>query len=252
VTGALSSPLDHQVENRQVFLALKKAFLEAGGILREGAEVTGIVTSAGRAAGVTLDDGEEIAAEAVIMAAGPWSRNFDGLPDAVRPPVRPLKGQMIALQMPPDAPLVEHVIWGPRIIYMVPRNDGRLVIGTTVEEMGFDTQLTAGGMLHLLRYAYEIIPGIYDLPLVESWVGLRPTSRDDAPILGPTEMDGLVMATGHHRNGILLAPVTADFVSRYLLTGEIAPEIVPFGLSRFDRDKDARQPVAADAVGAPA
>ncbi len=155
------------------------------------------------------------------------------MPDDVRPPVRPLKGQMVALQMPPGAPLIDHVVWGPRIIYMVPRNDGRLIIGTTVEEMGFDTQLTAGGMFHILRYAYEILPAIYDLPLVESWAGLRPTSRDDAPILGPSALDGLVMATGHHRNGILLAPMTGEVIGNYLLRGEIPDHIKPFLPGRF-------------------
>ncbi len=238
VTGALSSPLDHQVENRKVFEALKTAYLAAGGLLREGAEVTAILTASGRASGVALG-GEEIAAEAVVLAAGAWSRNIAGMPEDVRPPVRPLKGQMVALQMPPGAPLIDHVVWGPRIIYMVPRNDGRLVIGTTVEEMGFDTQLTAGGMFHILRYAYEILPGIYDLPLIESWAGLRPTSRDDAPILGPSALDGLVMATGHHRNGILLAPMTGEVISRYLLSGEILGHMKPFLPDRFAAEKVA-------------
>lgn len=232
VSSAIYSPLDHQVENRKAFEALKAAFILAGGILREGAEVSSILTAAGRATGVAIGD-EEIAAEAVVLAAGPWSRNIGGLPEAVRPKVRPVKGQMLALQMPPGAPLIDHVVWGPRSIYMVPRNDGRLVIGATVEEMGFDTQLTAGGMLHLLRYGYEVLPGIYDLALVETWAGLRPTSRDDAPILGPAALDGLVMATGHHRNGILLAPITAELISRYLLKGEIMTEMKPFLPGRF-------------------
>ncbi len=232
VSSAIYSPLDHQVENRKAVEALKAAFISAGGVLREGAEVSAIVTAAGRATGVAIGD-EEIAAEAVVLAAGPWSRNIGGLPEAVRPKIRPVKGQMLALQMPPGAPLIDHVVWGPRSIYMVPRNDGRLVIGATVEEMGFDTELTAGGMLHLLRYGYEVLPGIYDLALVETWAGLRPTSRDDAPILGPAALDGLVMATGHHRNGILLAPITAELISRYLLKGEIMTEMKPFLPSRF-------------------
>ena len=245
VTGAIYSPLDHQVENRKVFEALKAAYLAAGGRLREGAEVTAIVTAAGRATGVMVG-ADEIAAEAVVLAAGAWSRNIAGLPDAVRPPVRPLKGQMLALQMPPGAPLIEHVVWGPRIIYMVPRNDGRLVIGTTVEEMGFDTELTAGGMLHILRYAYEILPGIYDLPLVESWAGLRPTSRDDAPILGPSALDGLVIATGHHRNGILLAPMTAKLIGHYMMEGEIMDDMKPFLPDRFVAAPAAPEPQAAE------
>lgn len=249
VNGAIYSPLDHQVENRRVVEALKAAYLAAGGRLREGAEVTAIVTAAGRATGVMVGAAEiveEIAAEAVVLAAGAWSRNIAGLPDAVRPPVRPLKGQMLALQMPPGAPLLNHVVWGPRTIYLVPRNDGRLLIGTTVEEMGFDTRLTAGGMFHILRYAYQILPAIYDLPLVESWAGLRPTSRDDAPILGPSALDGLVIATGHHRNGILLAPMTAELIGRYLLDGEIMDDMKPFLPDRFGAARAAPEPAAAE------
>lgn len=245
VNSAIYSPLDHQVDNRKAFEALKAAYLAAGGVLCEGAEVTAIVTAAGRATGVMVG-ADEFAAEAVVLAAGAWSRNIAGLPDAVRPPVRPLKGQMLALQMPPGAALIDHVVWGPRTIYMVPRNDGRLVIGTTVEEMGFDTRLTAGGMFHILRYAYEILPGIYDFPLVESWAGLRPTSRDDAPILGPSALDGLVIATGHHRNGILLAPMTAELIGRYLLNGEIMDAMKPFLPDRFAAAQAALEPEAAE------
>ena len=235
VLGAMWSPLDESVDNRLVVNALRQAFTAAGGILRENTDVLSVTTAAGRATGVVLAVGgteAEIDAEAVVIAAGAWSRNIAGLPDDLRPPVRPLKGQMLALQMAAKAPLISHVLWGPDI-YMVPRSDGRLILGATVEEMGFDTTLTAGGMYDLLRRAWETLPGIYDLPLVESWAGLRPASRDDAPILGPTAMDGLVMATGHHRNGILLAPVTAKYVSRYLLTGEVADRMKPFLLSRF-------------------
>jgi glycine oxidase len=146
--------------------------------------------------------------------------------------------------MPEAAPILQHVLWGPGnsivpSIYLAPKSDGRLIIGATVEEMGFDTSLTAGGMLEILRSAWEVLPGIYDLPLVESWAGLRPASRDDAPILGPTEMDGLVMATGHHRNGILLAPITADTVSDYILTGNVADIMRPFMLNRFCKSPTA-------------
>jgi glycine oxidase len=248
VLGAMWSPLDESVDNRLVATALRRAFTAAGGILRENTAVLSVTTSAGRASGVALADGE-IAAEAVVIAAGAWSRNIDGLPDDLRPPVRPLKGQMLALQMDVKAPLIAHVVWGPGI-YMVPRSDGRLVLGATVEEMGFDTTLTAGGMYDLLRRAWETLPGIYDLPLVETWAGLRPASRDDAPILGPTAMDGLVMATGHHRNGILLAPVTAKYVSRYLMTGEVADQMKPFLLSRFAGTAESG-PGSAPAEGGP-
>jgi len=239
VVGALYSATDHQVDNRRVASALRAAFLKAGGNLREHAAVESIVTAGGRATGVVVA-GAEIAAEAVVLAAGAWSRNIAGLPDHVRPPVRPLKGQMIALEMDRAAPLIRHVIWGPGRsivpgIYLAPKSDGRLVVGATVEEAGFDTRLTAGGLFELLRHCWAVLPGSYDLVLQESWAGLRPTSRDDAPILGPTAMTGLVIATGHHRNGILLAPITAETVSRYLLTGEIDARIRAFGPDRFAR-----------------
>lgn len=239
VTGAIYSPLDHQVDNRKVAPALRAAYLAAGGILRERTEVDEILTAAGRVTGVRVGD-EEIAADFVVDAAGAWARNLPGIPDAARPPVRPLKGQMLSVQMPAGAPLLRHVVWGPGnsivpSIYLAPKGDGRLVVGATVEEMGFDTGLTAGGVFELLRSAWETLPGIYDLPLTESWAGLRPASRDDAPILGPTSVDGLVMATGHHRNGILLAPVTAGYVADYLLTGVLAEAIRPFALERFAR-----------------
>ena len=246
VTGAMMSPLDQSVDNRLVAGALRRAFTAAGGILRENTEVLSVVTRAGRASGVALADGE-IAAEAVVIAAGAWSRNIGGLPDELRPPVRPLKGQMMSLRMAEGAPLISHVVWGPDI-YLVPRGDGRLILGATVEEMGFDTTLTAGGMYDLLRHGWETLPGIYDLPVVETWAGLRPASRDDAPILGPTAMAGLVMATGHHRNGILLAPVTAKYVGHYLLTGEVMEPMKPFLLSRFAAVTERPVPLPA-AVG---
>ena len=115
----------------------------------------------------------------------------------------------------------------------MPRLDGRLIIGGTVEEMGFDDRLTAGGIMEVLRNAWEALPGIYDLPLVETWSGFRPTSRDDAPIFGSTELPGLVMATGHHRQGVLLAPITAEAISAFILTGSLPEAARPFTLDRF-------------------
>mgnify|MGYP003670931242 FL=1 len=239
VSGAVYSALDHQVDNRLVATALRAAYLAAGGTLRENLAVDEVLVSNNRVTGVRAG-GEEIAAEAIVLAAGAWSRNLAGLPDAARPPVRPLKGQMVSVAMDPRNPLIEHVIWGPGngivpSIYLAPKGDNRLIIGATVEEMGFDTEMTAGGLFELLRTAWEVLPGIYDLPIVESWAGLRPASRDDAPILGPTPVDGLVLATGHHRNGILLAPVTAAKIAEYLLKGRLDPLLAPFLLERFSR-----------------
>ncbi|MGF1611750.1 MAG: glycine oxidase ThiO [Kiloniellales bacterium] len=235
--AAVFSPRDHQVENRRLALALKQAFLKAGGALYEETPVEAIAISGGpggdRARGLQVD-GQRIDADVVVLAAGAWSRGLAGLPPEALPPVRPVKGQMLALQMDPAMPLLRHVLWAPGI-YLVPRRDGRLLIGATVEEKGFDDQLTAGGVFSLIEAAWRAVPTIEELPIVESWVGFRPTSRDDAPILGPTPVEGLVLATGHHRNGILLAPVTADAVSRFILSGEVPPEIAGFGLERFAR-----------------
>lgn len=231
LAAAIYSPHDHQVDNRQLALALKQAFQGAGGRLHENTAVAAIEVEAGRARGVRL--GERLhAAEVVVLAAGAWSREIAGLPEAARPPVRPLKGQALALRMDPAAPLLEHVLWVPRG-YLVPRNDGRLIVGATVEERGFDPALTAGGIFALLESAWRAIPAVEELAIDEFWVGFRPGSRDDVPILGPTSVEGLMLATGHHRNGILLAPVTAEAVAQLVLTGRTLPDAEPFGIDRF-------------------
>jgi glycine oxidase len=134
--------------------------------------------------------------------------------------------------MDPDQPILRHVLWTPKS-YLVPRHDGRLLIGATTEERGFDESVTAGGMLSLLESAWRALPALEDLPILESWAGFRPGSRDDAPIIGRTPIDNLILATGHHRNGILLTPITAHTVTELVLTGRTDPSIAPFGLDRF-------------------
>jgi glycine oxidase len=230
VIGAVDSPDDHQVDNRKLAAALRVAAERAGATMREHTAVTRINTAQARATGVRLADGSDLAADAVVIAAGAWSRSIEGAP--LRLPVRPIKGQMIALQMDPAAPLIRHVVWAPNA-YLVPRHDGRLLIGATVEEKGFDTALTAGGVLALLEAAWRVLPAVEELPIAEMWVGHRPGSRDDAPILGPASIEQLFFATGHHRNGILLTPVTADALARLVLDGELDPAIQPFGVERF-------------------
>jgi glycine oxidase len=232
LTGAIHMSADHQVENRKLAAALRAAAIGAGATLREHTPVERVLIAGARAAAVALADGTRVAADTVVLAAGAWSRQIEGVPTELRPPVRPVKGQMVALQMDPAAPLVRHVVWAPNV-YIVPRLDGRLLLGATMEEKGFDSALTAGGILSLLEAAWRAIPAIEELPVAEMWVGHRPGSRDDAPILGPAPVDGLVYATGHHRNGILLTPVTAEMISRHVLTGEIDPIIAPFGIARF-------------------
>ena len=177
--------------------------------------------------------------DVIVLSAGCESAQIQGLPDDIRPPVRPVKGQMLALQMEAGI-TVKNVIRTvraryPTSVYLVPRTDGRLIVGATSEEMGFDTRLTAGGVFELLRGAWEAVPGIYELPLLETWTGLRPGSRDNAPILGKTPVENLIYATGHYRNGILLTPITAYEIAKLILTGETSETIIRFRLDRFLR-----------------
>jgi glycine oxidase len=230
--GAVSCPEDHQVDNRKLAQALLIAARVAGADVREHVAVESIATSDARATGVTLAGGDMFEADAVVLAAGAHSRGIAGLPAEARVPVRPIKGQMLALRMDPAAPLVRHVIRGAGV-YLVPRLDGRLIVGATVEEKGFDSELTAGGILALLESAWRLMPGIEELPMGEAWVGHRPGSRDDAPILGGGPLPGLFYATGHHRNGVLLAPVTADAVRDIVLGRDAGPLVAAFGFDRF-------------------
>jgi glycine oxidase len=232
LAGAVWSPQDHQVDNRKLASALRIAAERAGARIVEHQPVQEICNGSGRADGILLADGNKVAADAVVLAAGAWSRSIGGLPPELRPPVRPIKGQMLALRMDASAPLLNHVLWAPGV-YLVPRRDGRLLLGATVEEKGFDASLTAGGVLALLEAAWRALPAIEELPIDEMWVGHRPGSRDDAPILGRAPLDGLFYATGHHRNGILLAPVTADAMARLVLDGTLDPAIRGFGVERF-------------------
>ena len=241
IPGAVWSPGDHQVENRALARALAVAARRAGASVREHCLVREVEVVGGRARGVVTADGRD-PADVVVLAAGAWSREIGGIPTRFLPAVRPIKGQMLALRMDPAAPLLRHVVWLPRG-YLVPRLDGRLVVGGTVEERGFDDTVTAGGLLALIEGAWRAVPAIEELPVAETWVGFRPGSRDDAPMLGPSGLDGLVVATGHHRNGILLTPVTAHAISRYILSGRLPDSLRLFTPERF-------APVAA--AGAPA
>jgi glycine oxidase len=235
---------DHQVDSRLLGQALKTAFLRAGGSLREQTEVEALDVDGAAAKGVVAA-GERHPADIVVLAAGAWSGMIEGLPAIARPPVRPVKGQMLALRMEEGHALLDHVLWAPKG-YLVPKSDGRLVVGGTVEERGFDASLTAGGVLALLEAAWRAVPAIEELAIDQIWTGFRPTSRDDAPILGPTAIDGLVLATGHHRNGILQTPLTAQAVSQAILSGRVPESIASFTIDRFAaRAPRKREPAAA-------
>ncbi len=236
VTAALHCKTDHQVDNRLMVKALQRAYQACGGILHENSPIEQIVIKNGTAIGVQTADSFQ-AADVLILAAGCWSAGIDGLPNTLIPPVRPVKGQMLALQMESGI-TIKNVIRTvraryPMSVYLVPKTNGRLIVGATSEEMGFDTRLTAGGIFELLRGAGEAVPGVYELPLLETWAGLRPGSRDNAPILGKTPIDNLIYATGHYRNGILLTPITAYQIAKLILTGETSETIAPFQLNRF-------------------
>jgi len=232
LAGAVFSPEDTQVDNRKLVTALRLAAEAAGASITEHRAVSTISSRGGRVEGVVLGDGTKVRADVVVLAAGAWARSIEGIGRELRPPVRPIKGQMLALRMNPTAPLLSHVVWAPSA-YLVPRRDGRLLVGATVEEKGYDAALTAGGVLTLLEAAWRTVPAIEELPIDEMWVGHRPGSRDDAPILGAGPLDGLIYATGHHRNGILLAPITADAIARLALDGVADAAIRPFGIERF-------------------
>jgi glycine oxidase len=180
----------------------------------EGAEVTRALLDGERIVGVATRDGREFPADRVVAAAGAWGAPW--LPEDARPPVRPVKGEVLVLRGP--AGLISRNLRsvGDRHCYLVPRGDGRIVVGATSLERGFDATVTAGGVHELLREAYRLLPEIAELELVEARASFRPGTPDNRPIVGPGALDGLVLATGHYRNGILLTPLTADTVADLL------------------------------------
>ncbi|MGF1429726.1 glycine oxidase ThiO [Kitasatospora sp. LaBMicrA B282] len=236
VRGALHVADDHQVDPRRLSAALLRA-AELAGVRVHRAEAVELVVEADRARGVRLADGTVLGADRVVLAAGCRSHLLPGLPPGVLPAVRPVKGQILRLRIPgPYAPFlsrnVRAVVRGGHL-YLVPRADGELVVGATTEEQGYDTTVTAGGVYELLRDAHELVPGITELPLVETSAGLRPGSPDNAPLLGPTALPGLVAATGHYRNGVLLTPVTGDLLAEQLADGTLPELAAPFSPDRF-------------------
>jgi glycine oxidase len=236
VRGGLRVDGDHQADPRLLAAALVVA-CERAGVLFHRRRALRLEVAGGRAAGVVLEDGAALSAGRVVLAAGSRSGELDGVPEEVRPPVRPVKGQVLRLTVPPVyAPFlsrtVRAVVRGSAV-YLVPRENGELVVGATSEELGFDTTVTAGGVWTLLRDARELLPGITELPLTETLAGLRPGSPDNAPLLGPTALDGLLLATGHYRNGVLLTPVTGDVMAETLVRGTLPERARAFAADRF-------------------
>jgi glycine oxidase len=196
--------------------------------------VGSLVLHGGRVTGVELADTERLHAEQVVIAAGPWAGLLRGVPEPARVPIHPVKGQILRLHDPAGPGLLTRVL-RMRTGYVVPRGDGRYVLGATMEERGFDVSVTAGAVFELLRDAGELLPGIAELVVDEVSAGLRPATPDNAPAIGPAGIDGLLWAAGHYRHGILLAPITAEIVTA-ALAGEEPPDpelAEPFAPGRF-------------------
>jgi glycine oxidase len=234
VRGGILVPGDHQVDPRRVVDALLVACRRAGvTFVNERVEAAEVAN--GRVSGARCTSGTVLTAPRLLVATGCWASKLAGVGAGVLPPVRPVKGQILRLRFPPDLPLPERNLRGivqGTPIYLVPRADGELVCGATMEERGEDTSVTAGAVYSLLRDAQMILPAVAEAELVEASAALRPATPDNAPYLGTTEIDGLVVATGHYRNGILLAPVTAQ-VTADVLGGKPLPEWAgPFTVQR--------------------
>jgi glycine oxidase len=245
--GGVLARGDASVDPRRLALALADALRAAGGELRTGTEVVDGLWDGDRLVGVRTaptaastaqpsvlsnpvgDKGQrvDVHAETVVLCNGAWSGQTPWLPPEARPPVRPVKGEVIELRPREGEPVpAERIVCSERV-YIVPRPDGRLVIGATQEERGFDTIVTAGGVHELLREAYRVIPEVAEMELIGMTAGLRPGTPDNLPIVGPGAVDGLLLATGHFRNGIMLTPVTADAVAAILAGTEPPAAIVP-------------------------
>jgi glycine oxidase len=223
---------DHAVDPRLLTSALCSAIEHGGGEVRRTAGVDELLSQDDRVTGVRLESGESVACADVVLAAGCWSGRIAGLPPAARPPLRPVKGQLLRLRDASGPGLLRSAVRSEDV-YLVPRGDGRYIVGATVEERGFDTSVTAGAAFDLLRQAVDVVPGIAELEIEALLAGLRPGTPDNAPIIGPGALEGLHWATGHYRNGVLLAPITASLVVSHLLD-EAVPEIgAPFAPARF-------------------
>ena len=228
VLGALRFPEDIQVENRRLLNALVNSVDKLGVTITTNTSVESIVVERGRLTGVQTSRGF-VSCRKVINAAGTWSSTVE---HSHTPKIEPVRGQMICLDAKPQ--LTRHVIFSPRG-YLVPRQDGRLLAGSTSENAGFTKQVTAGGINTILAHAQEISPAVSHLPIVDTWSGLRPRAADGLPVLGPCdEIDGLFYATGHYRNGILLAPVTGELIAAAVVAGHVSSLLAAFSPNRFN------------------
>jgi glycine oxidase len=251
--GALHAPDDHSVDARALHAGLTAA-ARAAGVRLVRARIERLLADGGRASGVRLANGSTVDSERVVLATGAWSGTLPGVPAL---PVRPVKGQILRLRGPAGAAsgrsVAEPAVKRPRLetgtegllagtvralvrgqdVYLVPTPHGGLIVGATVEELGFDPAVTAGAVYRLLRDAIEVVPAVGELELVETLARWRPGTPDNGPLLGPTALPGLTAATGHYRNGVLLTPITADAVAAWV-AGDEPPDVArPFTPHRF-------------------
>jgi glycine oxidase len=213
--GGVLAPGEAAVDPRTLTLALLAALRSEGGEVLTGTEVVDGIFDGERLVGVRTET-QDLRAETVVLASGVWSGATEWLPEHARPRVRPVKGQVLELRRRDGEPPARHILASERV-YLVPRSDGRLIVGATVEELGYDIAVTAGGVHELLREAYRLLPDVAEMELVDAIAGLRPGTPNNLPLVGPGAIDGLVLATGHFRNGILLAPLAAQAVADVLV-----------------------------------
>lgn len=226
--SALFFPDEGYVDNRQLVEAVRLVCLELGVRLVPECKVLAVKAEQNKVSGLETTSGF-FASERVVMAAGSWSGEVPtGLPYAI--PVRPARGQMVVVSTP--EPVLRHVVYGP-LGYLVPRNDGRILLGSTVEWVGFDKRVTLEGVQQITASAVSLAPALRSSTFVECWAGFRPFCEGGLPVLGPAELDGLYFATGHFRNGLLLAPITAKLMSDVIVAGNIPKILEPFLPIRF-------------------
>lgn len=229
-TGAVFVPNDHQVDNRRLMDALDIATRRAGVEVVEGEEVSELLFERERVTGIACGN-RSFYAGAIVVAAGSWSSKLLD-PLGLRAEVIPVRGQMIAAQ---SATSQINCVLHSKRCYLVPRKDGRILIGATVEYVGFQKAVTVRGINSLIAAAIQLVPSLENCEVIESWSGLRPDTPDHLPVIGESGISNLLLATGHFRNGILLAPVTAEIITDLLITGRAPDEIKPFGVERLQR-----------------
>lgn len=225
--AAVLRPEEASIDNRLLTAAVFDAAERSGAEIFPGSPVKGIWRDGARCRGMLLEN-EKVEAQWTVIAAGCFSGMIEGI--SAYAPVKPAKGQMIALRT--DHLNIERVLWSEKV-YLVPRNDGRILAGATLEYVGFDKRVTAGGIEKILAAAIELAPGLRDARVEDTWAGLRPDSADHLPILGPTDLEGLLMATGHFRSGILLTPVTARLLSEWITEQKVSVDWERFSPLRF-------------------